>query len=89
LVVVIVSLLMVSAWRYPSFKQINTSKPRTPLIVLLIGGAAFMIWEWSQPVLLLMACTYVSSGSAIRLGGIIRRRRRARPAAPLAEQQIG
>lgn len=89
IVVVIVSLLMVSAWRYPSFKQINTSKPRTPLIVLFIGGAAFMIWEWSQPVLLAMACTYVASGIVIRIGGIIRRRRRARPAAPLAEQQIG
>lgn len=87
--VVIVSLLMVSAWRYPSFKQINVSKPRTPLIVLIVGGAAFMIWEWSQPVLLAMACAYVASGIAIRVGGIVRRRRRSRPAAPLAEDPIG
>ncbi len=50
--VVIVGILMVSTWRYPSFKQVNISKPRTPLIVLLIGGIAFVIWEWSQPVLI-------------------------------------
>ncbi len=87
--VAIVSLLMVSAWRYPSFKQINVSKPRTPLIVLIVGGAAFLIWEWSQPVLLAIVCAYVASGIVIRLGGIIRRRRRSRPAAPLAERQIG
>jgi CDP-diacylglycerol--serine O-phosphatidyltransferase len=87
--VVIVSLLMVSAWRYPSFKQINVSKPRTPLIVLVVGGAAFLIWEWSQPVLLIMACTYVTSGIVIRIGGIVRRYRRSRPAAPLGEHQIG
>ncbi len=89
IVVAMVSLLMVSAWRYPSFKQINVSKPRTPLIVLIVGGAAFLIAEWSQPVLLIMACTYVMSGIAIRLGGIARRRKRSRPAAPLAERQIG
>jgi len=89
IMVAIVSLLMVSAWRYPSFKQISVSKPRTPLIVLIVGGAAFLIWEWSQPVLLIIACTYVISGIAIRIGGIVRRRKRSRPSAPLAEHQIG
>lgn len=88
-IVTIVSLLMVSAWRYPSFKQINVSKPRTPLIVLIVGGAAFLIWEWSQSVLLIMACAYVMSGIAIRVGGILRRRRRTRPPAAIPEHQIG
>lgn len=84
----VVALLMVSTWRYPSFKQINVTKPRTPLIVLVVGGAAFLIWEWPQPVLLAAASAYVSSGIAIRAGGIIRRHRRARPRAPLAEHPI-
>jgi CDP-diacylglycerol--serine O-phosphatidyltransferase len=90
--VIIVGLLMVSTWRYPSFKKINLSKPRSPLLVLLIGAIA-LICLWSQPVLLIMAITYVMSGILIRLGGIIRRRRKAHPPAhppaPLPEHQVG
>jgi CDP-diacylglycerol---serine O-phosphatidyltransferase len=85
----IVSLLMVSTWRYPSFKQINVTKPRTPLIVLILGGLAFVIWNWSQPVLLAIACAYVLSGIVIRFGGIIRKYRKPRPRTPLPEHQVG
>jgi len=85
----IIGLLMVSTWRYPSFKQINVSKPRTPLIVLIVGGVAFLIWEWPQPVLLAAASAYVFSGIAIRAGGIIRRYRRARQPAQVAEHPVG
>jgi CDP-diacylglycerol--serine O-phosphatidyltransferase len=88
--VVLVSLLMVSTWRYPSFKQINTSTPRTPLIVLLIGGLAFLVWEWSQPVLLAAACAYLLSGVVMKIAGLLRRlmRPKRRPPAPLTEQTI-
>ncbi len=85
----IAALLMVSTWRYPSFKQINVSKPRTPLIVLIVGGAAFLIWEWPQPVLLAVAIAYVLSGIAIRVGGIVRRRRRSRRPTPFVEHPVG
>ncbi len=88
-IVTVVSLLMVSTWRYPSFKQISVSRPRTPLIVLVVGGAVFLLWEWSQPVLLAAACAYVSSGILIRVGGLIRRRKRSRPPAHLPEHQVG
>jgi CDP-diacylglycerol--serine O-phosphatidyltransferase len=88
-VLAIVGLLMVSTWRYPSAKQINISKPRTPLIVLIVGGIAFLIWEWAQPVLLAAACAYVASGIIIRVGGLVRRYRRSRRAAHLPERQIG
>jgi CDP-diacylglycerol--serine O-phosphatidyltransferase len=87
--VAIVSLLMVSTWRYPSFKQISVSKPRTPLIVLVVGAIAFSIWEWSQPVLMAMASAYVFSGIAIRIGGIVRHRSKARDLSPRAERQVG
>ena len=87
--VTIVSLLMVSTWRYPSFKQISVSKPRTPLIVLLVGAIAFLIWEWSQPVLMAFASAYVFSGIAIRAGGFFRRRSRSREMSPRPEHQIG
>lgn len=87
-IVGILGLLMVSTWRYPSAKQINISKPRTPLIVLMVGCIAFLIWEWAQPFLLAAACAYVSSGIVIRIGGLVRRRKRSRPAAHLPEHQV-
>jgi CDP-diacylglycerol--serine O-phosphatidyltransferase len=87
--ILIVSLLMVSSWRYPSFKQISTSKPRATVSVLLIGLMAVSIVFWSQPVLLTMAITYVGSGILIRTGGLVRRLRKTRASAALAEQQVG
>jgi CDP-diacylglycerol---serine O-phosphatidyltransferase len=87
--VAVVSLLMVSTWRYPSFKQVNISKPRTPLIVLVVGGVAFLIWEWSQPVLLAAACAYLLSGVVMKIGGVVRRRSKPRPQVPLSEHPIG
>ena len=87
--VAIVSLLMISAWRYPSFKQIGMAKPRSALLVLFFAGFIFLIYFWSQPVLLAMALTYTLSGICIRLGGILRRRKRTRPPTPLPEHQIG
>lgn len=85
----IVSLLMVSSWRYPSFKQINISKPHPTPMALLIGVIAVAIWAWAQPVLLTMAITYVLSGILIRIGGLIKRRRRVRPPTSVPEHQIG
>ncbi len=82
-------LLMVSTWRYPSFKQVSVSKPRTPLFVLLVGGIAFSIWEWSQPFLLAAASTYALSGIVIRVGGFLRRHRKVQPGASYPEHQVG
>jgi CDP-diacylglycerol--serine O-phosphatidyltransferase len=89
LLVGVIGLLMVSTWRYPSFKQVNVSKPRTPLIVLVVGGVAFLIWEWSQPFLLAAASAYMSSGIIFRIGGFLRRYRRVRQGTPVAEHQVG
>jgi len=89
ILLVILSLLMVSRWRYPSFKQISVSRPRTPLIVLLVGGIGFLIWNWPQPVLLIMAVTYFFSGILIRTGGLIRRLRKSRPVTSQPEHQVG
>ena len=89
IVLAMVAVLMVSTWRYPSFKQVNVSKPRTPLIVLVIGGIAFLIWEWSQPVLLAVSCAYLISGIVIRLGSFLRRHKGTRPPSSLPEHQVG
>ena len=79
---------MVSTWRYYSFKDLNLMRPRSPLTVILLGGLIYLIWNYSQPVLLACAASYVASGIVIRIGGIVRRYLRpTRPGAP--EHQVG
>jgi CDP-diacylglycerol--serine O-phosphatidyltransferase len=69
----LLAFLMISTWRYWSFKDLNLLRPRTPLILVVMGIVIYGIVYWSQPVLLILASVYVGSGIAIRLGGIIRR----------------
>jgi CDP-diacylglycerol---serine O-phosphatidyltransferase len=85
----LLSFLMVSTWRYYSFKGINLNKPRTSLLIILLGGLIYAIWNWPQPVLLGMATCYVGSGIVIRLGGIVRRRLRHAPPSHSPEHQVG
>ncbi|HJZ95531.1 MAG TPA: CDP-diacylglycerol--serine O-phosphatidyltransferase [Candidatus Solibacter sp.] len=77
--------LMVSTWRYYSFKGVSLTKPYTPLILLLLGVLITAIWFFPQPLLLGMSATYVASGIVIRIGGIIRRRLRHAPPPPTPE----
>jgi CDP-diacylglycerol--serine O-phosphatidyltransferase len=76
---VILGLLMVSTWRYYSFKGIGLSKPYTPLIIILFGGFIYLTWNWPQPVLLAVPAVYVASGIVTRVAGSIRRRLRHLP----------
>jgi CDP-diacylglycerol--serine O-phosphatidyltransferase len=84
----LLSFLMVSTWRYPSFKEVSLTGPRSPLTVILFGALIYLIWNYSQPVLLALASLYVSTGIFIRAGGIIRRRFRPHPPSPHPEHQI-
>lgn len=83
----LLSFLMVSTWRYYSFKDINLLRPRPPLTVILVGALIFLIWNYSQPVLLIMAAVYVGSGIVARIGGLVRRYLRPAPRQP--EHQVG
>jgi len=83
----LLSFLMVSTWRYWSFKDLNLLRPRSPLILVVMGAIIYGIWNWSEPVVLTLASIYVGSGIAIRLGGIVRRRFRRSPT-PKPETQI-
>jgi CDP-diacylglycerol--serine O-phosphatidyltransferase len=72
----LLSFLMVCTWRYPSFKDLSLTHPRSPLTIILMGVLIFLIWKFSQPVLLVLAVSYVAGGIAIRIGGAVRRRLR-------------
>jgi CDP-diacylglycerol--serine O-phosphatidyltransferase len=78
----LLGFLMVSTWRYYSFKGISLSKPYTPLILILFGGFIYLTWNWPQPVLLALPTAYVASGIITRVAGIVRRRLRHTPPPP-------
>src|ERR1700690_3070286 len=89
----LLGFLMVSTWRYYSFKGFSLRQPHTPLIVIVVGGLVYAIWNYGHVVLPGMAAVYVGSGIAIRVGGIVRRHvlRRRRAGAPpkVPEHQVG
>jgi CDP-diacylglycerol--serine O-phosphatidyltransferase len=70
----LLGFLMVSTWRYHSFKGISLSKAYSPLLIILLGASIYGIWNWPQPSLLAIAATYVASGIVTRVAGIVRRR---------------
>jgi CDP-diacylglycerol--serine O-phosphatidyltransferase len=69
----LLSFLMVSTWRYRSFKDFNLVSPRSPRSVLVLAIFIYALWNFSKPVLLGMSLLYVGSGIAVRIGGIVRR----------------
>ena len=67
------AFLMVCTWRYRSFKDLNLMRPRSPLIIILYGSLIYLVWKYSQAMLLLLGASYASSGVAVRLGGLLKR----------------
>jgi CDP-diacylglycerol--serine O-phosphatidyltransferase len=75
----ILSSLMVSAWRYRSFKDFSLVSPRSPFSIVLLGMMIYMVLNFSQPVLLGMAVAYVGSGIVVRAAGVLRRKHHQNP----------
>jgi CDP-diacylglycerol--serine O-phosphatidyltransferase len=74
IVVVVAAYLMVSTWRFYSFKDIDF-RARQPFRLIVIFGLLFAaIWFFSKPVLFVIALTYMFSGVFWRLQWIFRRR---------------
>ena len=79
LILVIASYLMVSTWRFYSFKDIDF-RARQPFRLIVVFGLLFAaIWFFSRPVLFLIALTYMFSGVFWRLHWVFRRRRNPPP----------
>jgi len=86
----LLSFLMVSTWRYPSFKDLSVMRPRSPLTFVVLSIVIYLIWNSSEEMLLGMSLCYVLSGIVLRAGGIIRRRlgHSQQEPAPRPEQQL-
>lgn len=74
MMVIVVGYLMVSTWRFYSFKDINF-RTRHPFRLIVIIGVLFAsIWYFSRPVLFAIAVLYMASGILWRLQWILRRK---------------
>ncbi len=86
----LLSFLMVSTWRYPSFKDLNLLQPQSRFNLVIAAVVIWLIVEYRGPTLLAMALAYVLSGIIIRVGGIIRRKWRGHGTpTPRPEAQLG
>lgn len=73
-VVVVVALLMVSRFRYRSFKEFDLRSRRSFVYVLGIAALLVPILAWPEGTLLILGGTYALSGPTYWLVGLLRRR---------------
>jgi len=74
MMVIVISYLMVSTWRFYSFKDINFRSRHPFRLIVLIGILVALIWFFSGPVLFAIALLYMASGVLWRLQWIFRRK---------------
>jgi CDP-diacylglycerol--serine O-phosphatidyltransferase len=78
-IVVCAAYLMVSTWRFYSFKELDL-RSRQPFRLIVIFGLMFAaIWFFSKPVLFVIALTYMFSGIFWRLQWTFRRKKNPPP----------
>lgn len=83
----LLSFLMVSTWRYQSFKDVQLQRPRSWLIAIVCGVLIYVMWAARDVALVAIMGAYVGSGVVVRIGGALRRR--FRHARPEPERQLG
>jgi CDP-diacylglycerol--serine O-phosphatidyltransferase len=74
-----VGYLMVSTWRFYSFKDIDFSSRHPFRLIILLAALIALIWFFSQKVLFAVALLYTFSGVFWRVQWILRRWRQRRP----------
>jgi CDP-diacylglycerol--serine O-phosphatidyltransferase len=84
LMVVAIAYLMVSSWRFYSFKDIDFRSRRPFRLIVLIGILIALIWFFSRPVLFAISLLYMASGVLWRVQWIFRRKN---PPAPPAYRE--
>ncbi len=74
-----VGYLMVSTWRFYSFKDIDFNSRRPFRLIIFIALLIALIWQFSRPMLFGIALLYTFSGVFWRLQWILRRRSQPPP----------
>jgi CDP-diacylglycerol--serine O-phosphatidyltransferase len=69
----LLAFLMISTWRYTSFKDIGVLQIPSLVMVVVFATGIYLIWNFSEPVLLAMASAFVASGIVTRIAGVLRR----------------
>ncbi len=77
-VIGVLAFLMVSRVRYYSFKTLDLRRPRSYLVIILLGLIVYLLVAYSEPVLLVLALSYALSGPVNRVTSKFR----PRPPAP-------
>jgi len=72
--VVVLAFLMVSTWRFPSFKDLHLRSRHPFQVLVLMCGFGALIWFYSEYVLFVIAIAYMLSGIFTRFAWIVRRR---------------
>jgi len=65
--------LMVSTWRFYSFKELNLGRPLNFRWIIVFGGAIALLWFFSRYVLMVVAVVYTLAGIMARLSFVLRR----------------
>jgi CDP-diacylglycerol--serine O-phosphatidyltransferase len=78
--VLVTSFLMISTWRFYSFKDIDLRSRHPFQFIVLFGGLIALIWFFSEYVLLVLALGYMCSGLIARF--VYALRRKGPPPAP-------
>jgi len=68
-----IAFLMVSTWRFYSFKEINLRRPQNFRWIIVFGGIIGLGWFFSRYVLFLLALVYTLAGVLARLSFVFRR----------------
>jgi CDP-diacylglycerol---serine O-phosphatidyltransferase len=72
--VLAIGFLMVSTWRFYSFKDIQLSKSRPARLVVVVAMLVAAVWFFHQYVLFILALAYMLSGVLARFTFLLRRR---------------
>jgi len=68
-----IAFLMVSTWRFYSFKELNLGQPRNFRWIIIFGAIIGLGWFFSRYVLFLIALVYTLAGVLARLSFVFRR----------------
>jgi CDP-diacylglycerol--serine O-phosphatidyltransferase len=83
--IALAGFLMVSTWRFYSFKDLNLRNRHPFQLMIPIAVFLIVVWLFSGPVLFFIAVTYMLSGVMTRISALFRRR--PSPPAPNVYQE--